>query len=157
MVKQILKWTVVVLAVIFAGIQFVRPAMTNPPIDDAKTIQAKVNVPPEVDAILTRSCNDCHSNKTDWVWYSNIAPVSWRMANHVNDGRRNLSFSEFGTYTPKKAGRKLAEICDQIKDGEMPVWDYLIVHPTAKLSEPDKQTICDWATREQEKLPADAK
>ncbi len=155
MVKRILKWTVVVLAVVFAGIQFIRPAMTNPPIDETKTIQAKVNVPPDVDAILTRSCNDCHSNKTNWVWYSNFAPVSWRMADHVNDGRRNLSLSEFGTYTSKKAGRKLEEMCEQVKSGEMPVWDYLIMHPAARLSDADKQTLCDWSAKEQEKLPTD--
>jgi hypothetical protein len=157
MVKNTLKWAAVVFAVIFASIQFVRPAMTNPPIDETKTIQAKVNLPPDVEAILARSCNDCHSNKTNWVWYSNISPVSWRMADHVNDGRRNLSFSEFGTYTSKKAGRKLEEICDQVKSGEMPVWDYLIMHPTAKLNDADKQILCDWAGREQEKLQADSK
>ena len=155
MVKKILKWTAIVLAVAFVGIQFVRPARINPPIDDAKTIQAKINVPPDVDAILARSCNDCHSNKTDWIWYTNVAPVSWYTSHHVDEGRRELSFSEFGGYSSKKAARKLEEICDQVKSGEMPLWDYVILHPSAKLSETDKQTICDWTTQEQEKLQAD--
>lgn len=157
MLKGILRWTAIVLAIIFAGIQFVRPARINPPIDDAKTMTAKINVPIEVDAILTRSCNDCHSNKTEWIWYTSIAPVSWYTSHHVDEGRRELSFSEFGGYSDKKAVRKLTEICDQVTSGEMPLWDYAILHPTAKLSDADKQTLCDWAKQEQEKLEANLK
>ena len=128
--------------------------MTNPLIDESKTIQAKLNVPPEVDSILTRSCNDCHSSKTNWLWYSNIAPVSWRVAKHVKDGRRHLSFSEFGTYSNEKAAQKLDEICEQVELDEMPLWDYAIMHPTAYLSDTDKKTLCDWTKQESKKLEA---
>lgn len=152
MVIKTLKWTLIVVAIVFAGIQFVRPARTNPAIDDAKTLEAKINVTPEVAAILVRSCDDCHSNKTEWIWYTNVAPISWYIAHHVDEGRRELSFSEFGSYSDKKAVRKLEEICEQVKSGEMPHWDYAILHPTANLSETDKQILCDWTKREQEKL-----
>ena len=157
MIIKIFKWALIFIAVTFAGIQFVRPARTNPVIDNAKTLEAKINVPPDVDAILVRSCNDCHSSETEWIWYTNVAPVSWYTAHHVDEGRRELSFSEFGSYSDKKAARKLDEICDQVTTGEMPHWDYAILHPTAKLSDADKQTLCDWTKLERDKLEANIK
>lgn len=152
--KKYFKLAVIALALIFVGIQFIRPTRTNPPINQAETIQAKLNVPPEIDAILARSCNDCHSNQTDWVWYSNIAPGSWLMSQHVEEGRRELNFSEWGKLSPGKSSRKLEEICDQVEAGEMPIWNYVLLHPSAHLTDADKKMLCDWAKREQEKLDA---
>lgn len=152
--KKFLKWTAIALALVLVGIQFVRPARTNPPIDEAQTIQAKLNPPPEIDSLLARSCNDCHSNKTDWIWYSNIAPVSWFMINHVNEGRRELNFSEFGKLSPARASRKLEELCDQVEKGEMPIWNYVLLHPSAHLTDADKKTLCDWAKQELAKIDA---
>lgn len=152
--KIYLKWSAIVLALIFVGIQFIRPARMNPPIDEAETIQAKLNVPPEIDSILARSCNDCHSNRTDWVWYSNVAPASWFMAYHVEEGRIELNFSEWGKLSQGKASRKLEEICEQVNAGEMPIWNYVLLHPSAHLTDADKKALCDWAKREQEKIDA---
>jgi len=151
-VKRILKWMAIAVALVFVGIQFIRPAMSNPPIDESKTIQAKMSVPPDVDKILARSCNDCHTNNTNWVWYSNIAPGSWRMAHHVDEGRLELNFSEYGNYSPKKAAHKLEEVCEQVKIGEMPLWDYVLLHPSARLSDADKETLCNWANAELGKI-----
>ena len=83
------------IAALLLTIQFIRPAKTNPPIVRERTLEAAVAVPPEVEAILARSCNDCHSNGTEWPWYSNVAPVSFFVINHVNEGRRHLNFSEW--------------------------------------------------------------
>lgn len=152
--KKYLKWSAIVLALIFVGIQFIRPARMNPPIDEAETIQAKLNVPPEIDSILARSCNDCHSNRTDWVWYSNVAPASWFMAYHVEEGRIELNFSEWGKLSPGRASRKLEEICEQVNAGEMPIWNYVLLHPSAHLTDADKKALCDWAKREREKIDA---
>ncbi|HEX8198662.1 MAG TPA: heme-binding domain-containing protein [Pyrinomonadaceae bacterium] len=152
--KKYLKWTAIVLALLFIGIQFVRPSRTNPPIDETQTIQAKLNVPPEIDSILARSCNDCHSNRTDWIWYSNVAPASWFMASHVEEGRIELNFSEWGKLSPGRASRKLEEICEQVNAGEMPIWNYVLLHPSAHLTDADKKALCDWAKREQEKIDA---
>ena len=152
--RKYLKWTAIVLALLFIGIQFVRPSRTNPPIDETQTIQAKLNVPPEIDSILARSCNDCHSNRTDWIWYSNVAPASWFMASHVEEGRIELNFSEWGKLSPGRASRKLEEICEQVNAGEMPIWNYVLLHPSAHLTDADKKALCDWAKREQEKIDA---
>src|SRR5687767_12229671 len=86
------------LAVLVLAIQFVRPARTNPATDPAATLHAQTAVPPDVAAILERSCRDCHSNGTRWPWYSNVAPVSWWVIDHVNHGRSHFNFSEWAKY-----------------------------------------------------------
>jgi hypothetical protein len=147
-VKKALKVTAIVFAVLVAGIQFIRPDRTNPPVDPALVLAT----PADVQAILDRSCADCHSSNTHWPWYSNIAPVSWRLADHVKEGRNELSFSEFGAYTPKKAAHKMEEVCEQVKKGEMPLKDYLLLHNGSRLSEADKQRLCEWSTSERARI-----
>lgn len=149
---KLFKKILVVLAVIIVIAQFIRPSRENPLFDESKTLRAATQVPPDVATILDRSCNDCHSSQTDWPWYSNISPVSWYLVKHVNDGRKELSFSEWGSYSKKKAARKLKEIYEQISQGEMPFESYLLLHPSAKLSDTDKQLLCDWANQERQKL-----
>lgn len=152
--KKALKILVIILALAFIGIQFVRPERSNPPIDETKTVEARLDVPADVDAVLNRSCNDCHSNKTNWIWYSNIAPVSWFLTHHVEEGRRELNFSEIGKYSPNKIDRKLEEVCDQVEKGEMPLWNYTIIHWSARLTDADKKLLCDWTVRERDKIQA---
>lgn len=153
-IKNALKWALITLAVLFLAIQFVRPAKTNPPVDESRTFQAGTQMTPEVAAILDRSCNDCHSNKTVWPWYSQVAPVSWYLVRHVDDGRRHLNFSDWDRNNTKRATRKLQEICEQVETGEMPITSYLPLHPSAKLSDADKKVLCDWTTQEQARLAA---
>ena len=112
---------------------------------------------PEVAAIFERSCRDCHSNKTVWPWYTNVAPISWWLSNHVNEGRRDLNMSEWGRLPRDRQERKLRQICDQIEDGEMPLSTYLPMHPAARLSEQDKKTVCDWTESERARLTTAAK
>ena len=151
-VLRILKWVAIVLVVALVGIQFVRPARTNPPVDKSQTIEAFTQMTPEVTSILDRSCRDCHSNQTVWPWYSNVAPLSWWVIDHANQGRSNLNYSEWGKLAPDRRDRKLRQICDEVQDGVMPLTSYLPMHPTAKLSEQDKKTLCDWTDKERERL-----
>jgi Haem-binding domain len=150
--KRILKWIGISLVVAFVVIQAIRPAKTNPPVDESKTIQANTQMSPEVSAILERACADCHSSKTTWPWYSQIAPVSWYIVSDVNNGRKELSLSEWGTYEPRRKARKLQELCEQVEKGEMPMKSYVLIHPAAKLSDSDKQILCDWAKQERERV-----
>ena len=145
MLKKILKIVAVVLVVALIGIQFVRPARTNPPVDPKMTIEASVNVPDKVEKILKRSCNDCHSNKTVWPWYSNVAPISWQVIDHVNEGRKELNFSVWGTYKDRRKNRKLKEVCEQVENEEMPHPQYLWIHRDAALTKDEILTVCDWA------------
>ena len=151
-ILRLLKWVAIVLIVLFVGIQFVRPALTNPPVDESQTIVARAQVPSDVAAIFDRSCRDCHTNKTIWPWYTQIAPVSWWLKNHVNEGRSSLNLSEWGKLPPDRQDRKLRQICDEVQDGQMPLASYLPMHPAARLSEQDKQTLCDWTDKERERV-----
>ena len=153
--KKFLKWTAAVLALLFLGAQAVRPDRTNPPVDASRKLDAHTQLTPEVAAILERSCKDCHSSETSWPWYSNISPASWFLKWHVDEGRRELSFSEWGTYPQRKRERKLHEICQQVEAGQMPLRSYLPLHPSARLSDEDKRLICEWTRREEERQPAD--
>lgn len=147
-----LKRAALGLIILLVLAQLVRPDMTNPPVDESRTLSAKAQVRPEVYAILERSCNDCHSNKTSWPLYSQVTPVSWYLVNHVNEGRRELNLSDWAKYDTTRATRKLDAICEQVREGEMPLNSYLLLHPAAKLSEEDKKAICDWTVEERARL-----
>jgi hypothetical protein len=151
-VLRVLKWVAIVLVVILVGIQFVRPARTNPPVDPGQTIESHVQMTPEVASILDRSCRDCHSNKTTWPWYTNTAPVSWWVIDHVNHGRSHFNYSEWGKLKRDDQDKSLREICDEVQEGLMPLPSYLPMHPNARLSEQDKTTICDWTEAERQRL-----
>lgn len=150
---RIVKIVLVCLAVAFVLIQFARIDRSNPPVVQKNSIEAVLNVPPDIQQIFGKSCNDCHSNKTVYPWYTQVAPVSWWLRNHIDEGRRELNVSEFATYPAKKQDRKLEDVCEQVKAGAMPLPSYLIVHDGAALSEQDKQVICDWTAAERAKLP----
>jgi hypothetical protein len=145
--KTWLKRIVVVLAVLFVVIQLHRPRRANPPVDPSRTIQATMPVPPHIDAIIRRACNDCHSHDTNWPWYSNLAPASWFLAHDVEEGREHLNFSEWAQYPPRDAAHLLEELCEETKKGEMPLRPYVVMHPRARLSDADKRALCEWAAR----------
>ena len=156
-ILRVLKWIAIVLIVVFLGIQFIRPARTNPPVDESQTIFARTQMTPQVSVILDRSCSDCHSNKTVWPWYSNVAPVSWLISDDVNEGRQALNLSEWGKLAEDRQDRKLRQICDEVSDGVMPLSYYLPMHPHARLSAEDKKTLCDWTEAERARLSGQTK
>ena len=147
-----LKQAAVVLVVAFAAAQLVRPDRTNPPTDARRTIKAHAGAASGLAAILDRSCRDCHSNATRWPWYTRIAPVSWAMKYGVTAGRRAVNFSEWAAYPPQQQGMLLALSCDDVSKGKMP-GPWTLLHPEAKLSTQDIETICG-AARQTEALAA---
>ena len=152
--RRILKWTMVVVGLIFIGLQFTGPARTSPPVDESKTLEATTALPPEVATTLARSCNDCHSNKTNWRWYTYVAPVSWFTVKHVNQGRSELNFSVWGTYGARMKQTRLHAICDLSEKRAMPLASYAFVHPTVKLSPEQVTAICQWTKQEAQRLTA---
>jgi hypothetical protein len=154
---KVARWFVIVSAGLLLALQFVRPARTNPPVDESQTIFARTQMTPQVTVILNRSCADCHSNKTVWPWYTNVAPVSWFIVNHVNTGRTFLNLSEWGRYDQDLQERRLRQICDQITDGVMPLSSYTPLHPGSKLSPADVKTLCDWTDAERERASQEAR
>ena len=104
---------------------------SNPPV----TAEPKWDSP-ETRALAKRACYDCHSNETTWPWYSRIAPVSWLIQHDVQDGRRHLNFSEWD-----RPQRRAAQAGRQIEEGEMPPWFFLPMHPEARLSSSEKESL----------------
>lgn len=150
-VRRVLRVLLIGAAGLELAIQVVRPARTNPPVDPARTLQATTRLTPAVAAIFDRSCLDCHSHQTRWPWYTEVAPVSWFIANHVAQGRRHLNFSQWPE-KPKVQNHDLQEICVQVKRGEMPLSSYTLIHRDARLAPGDAETICSWTKSEQERL-----
>ncbi|HQQ93116.1 MAG TPA: heme-binding domain-containing protein [Bacteroidia bacterium] len=133
--------TILILLVL---IQAFRIDKTNPPIDPARDFLAISGASSEVSAILKTSCYDCHSHNSVYPWYTNIAPVSWWIKNHINEGRRHLNFSEWGQYSAKKADHKLEECVEMIQEGEMPMSSYTLVHKGTALSDEQKLLLVNW-------------
>lgn len=153
-VLKVLKWLVILIALLFVAIQFKRPARTNPPVDESQTIYARTQITPQVKQILDRSCSDCHSNKTVWPWYTNVAPVSWFIADHVAMGRQDLNLSEWGRYDQRRQEKKLQEMCDLATDGQMPLSTYIPLHAGSKPSPEDVKALCAWTASERARLGA---
>ena len=135
------------LGAVAAAIQLIRPTQTNP------SITAELQAPPEVSKLLHRACYDCHSNETKWPWYSQVAPVMWLVTRDVNEGRRELNFSEFGRYEVARQKKKLQKLVSEVEEGEMPLPIYPPLHPEAKLSVAERKQLTDWAKGLYDSLP----
>ena len=153
--KKLIKVLVVLLAAAFIALQFFRPTFSNPAIVPGQPIEESANVPAQVQMVLSRSCNDCHSNKTVYPWYAQVSPFSWFLAGHIDEGRREMNFSEWGTYSNEKKANKFEEICEMVGGGTMPLASYLWIHRDAVLTADQTKMLCDWAKEEQAKLPAE--
>lgn len=146
------KRILLVLLVIFIGIQFIRPAR-NKSAQALSTDFAKVFVVPEnIQSALQTACYDCHSNNTVYPWYSNVQPIAWWMANHIKEGKSRLNFSEFGNYAGRKQISKLKEIANQIEDDEMPLTSYKIIHRNTGFSKEKKEIIINWMNKTADSL-----
>jgi len=154
MFRKVIKWLGLLLICAFVVAQFIRPAKTNPAEDPSLAVENHVQVDPNVSAILDRSCNDCHSNKTRWPWYTQVAPVSWFVINHVNEGRQELNLSEFGKYDKRRQLGKLRQMCREVTDGAMPLSSYTPMHAGSKLSPDDVKTLCAWSDAQRAELEA---
>jgi hypothetical protein len=121
-------------------------------VDPSQSIEVRQQLTPAVAAILERSCNDCHSNKTRWPWYSHVAPVSWFVIDHVNEGRENVNFSEWGRYSQHDVDGLLRQMCREVRSGVMPLSSYTPMHPGSKLSAEDVKTLCAWTDAERARI-----
>ncbi len=136
--KNWARWATLAVVAALAGMQLVRPERTNPKVHEDLTLAAQYEVPGEVQRILERACADCHSNRTRWPWYSHVAPASWLLADHVKDGRRHFNMDDF------TEEMSIKDICQEIRVGSMPLKSYLLLHPGAKLTGAEIQTVCAW-------------
>jgi hypothetical protein len=144
---SIVKKILLALLLVFIALQFIRPARNI-----STTVQNADMITPfktsaNVAGVLKTSCYDCHSNNTRYPWYANIQPVGWLLANHVKDGKEELNFNEFTSYSKRRQLSKLKSIQNSIKDGSMPLPAYTVLHNYAKLSEESKASILQWTSK----------
>ena len=158
-IKNLIKKSLVVLAVILVLIQFV-PVDKNQSGENKQAMDKKFVVNAEVSAVLKTACNDCHSNTTVYPWYASMQPVAWYLNEHVEDGKRHLNFDEFLGYRLYKQYHKIEEIDEMLQEDEMPLASYTLIHRNAKLTQDQKDLLIQWSKNMRDSMetwyPADS-
>ena len=138
--KNLLK----VLLVAFIILQFFRIDKTNPPVDKNSDFLTLKKTPENVATLVKSACYDCHSNETVYPWYAKVQPFGWFLKDHIDEGRRELNFSTFASYEPRRQAKKLDEAAEQIENGGMPLESYTLIHKEAKLTAEQKKLLTDY-------------
>lgn len=150
MVKKILLFLLAALVVI----QFFHPKPNKAKGDQPNYIGKTFPVPEDVRSILTKACNDCHSNNTRYPWYSNIQPVDWWMAGHIHKGKRGMNLDEYTSRSLRFQYNKMKDVIEQVKGGDMPLNSYTWIHKDAILSQTEKNSLINWANSIMDTLKA---
>lgn len=140
MLKNILYWFLIGIALI----QFIPVDRTNKPIDAKVNFADVMNTPPKIQELLKNACYDCHSNETKYPNYAFIAPISWSIKHHINEGREHLNFSEWGTFNSDLKRNMLQNTSADIKQNRMPLQGYIAQHPKARLSGAEKIILAEY-------------
>lgn len=152
MKKDVLRKVLYVLLTLIVIMQFVPVEQNSGMAFTGEDITHSLQVRGEVMSLLEKACYDCHSNHTVYPWYMQIQPVGFWMQHHVDEGKRELNFSIFDTYTPKRKKHKLEEIAEQVEKGEMPMLSYAWMHHDAKLSKEQAELLVSWSSTEAAKI-----
>lgn len=137
-----------ILAIVLILIQFYRPDLNNSSYESAvNEFILQNNVSSEVESILKTSCFDCHSNHTSYPFYAQVAPISFWINHHVEEGKEHLNFSDWNNYSIKKKLHKLDEIIEEIEEHEMPLRSYTLLHTDAKLNEEASKLLVNWSKK----------
>lgn len=138
------KKLLLALFVVLLVLQAFRPEKNNSGKKE-NDISSLYPVPENVEQILVKACNDCHSNSTVYPWYAEVQPIAWWLDDHVIEGKKHLNFNEFASYRLAKQFHKLEEVFDEVKGGEMPLESYTVIHRDAKLSVEERNILMDWS------------
>jgi len=150
MLKKILLLLLLGLIII----QFIHPTKNKASGPQANYVGNVYTVPEDVKIILAKACNDCHTNNTNYPWYTRIQPVDWWMDHHVKDGKKHLNFDEYTNRPLRFQYHKMEEIVEMLKEGEMPLNSYTWAHKEAKLIESEKNKLISWAETIRDSLEA---
>jgi hypothetical protein len=131
------------ILVVFILIQMIRPTK-NDSRNDINHISTVIAVPNEVQEIFKTSCNDCHSNNTVYPWYSEVAPVSWYLAQHINEGKEHMNLSEWTVYNKNQQDHILKDFEEVLETHEMPLKSYLIIHKDAEMTNEQYEVLMNW-------------
>jgi hypothetical protein len=151
MLKRIII-AVATAAVVAVGGSLLHPfGPPNAPGSD-QTLLRDAQIDGETLALVQRSCQNCHSQLTKWPWYSRVAPISWLVARDVQQARAHMNLSRWQEYSPDERIRLLSEIGSAVRNREMPVQRYLLLHPEARLTDAERQQIYRWTRTERSRL-----
>jgi hypothetical protein len=147
-------WIIIIVSLffIFIVIQFFPPKKNDNLVNPQNDIVFKMEIPTAVKKKIVDACYDCHSNKTAYPFYNNIAPVSWMIARDIKEGKEHLNFSEWANYDRKTQIKLLTKICDEIKAGEMPLKSYVFLHGRAVINPKELDEICQWTEQASEQV-----
>lgn len=140
MFKKILYWFLIVIALI----QFIPVDRTNKPVDKKVNFVNVFSTPENVQEILKKACYDCHSNETVYPDYAFVAPISWSIKHHINEGREHLNFSEWGTFNKDLKKNMLENTVHSLKDYSMPFPGYIAQHPKANLTKAERVLLVNY-------------
>jgi hypothetical protein len=127
----------------------------NGPVKTLKSVNpllAGSDIDPIALGVLERSCQNCHSEKTEWPWYSHIAPMSWLVEKDVSEARGHMNLSHWEEYSVREKQDILARVGAMVRSRQMPPDRYTMIHPDAKLSDAERERIYDWAHAERRRL-----
>lgn len=139
-----IKKILLAILVVFIAIQFMQPARNQSGQEEQADISKTYSIPDTIYALFKNTCFDCHSNNTNYPWYSNIQPMGWLIAGDIENGKTKLNFSEFGSLSSRRQISKLVDIENRIKDGTMPLPAYKLMHENARLTKEDQELLIDW-------------
>jgi len=149
-----LKKFLIFLLLVLVAIQFIHPKHNESDGDQSNYIGKRYTVPANVQAILTKACNDCHSNNTSYPWYCTFQPVDWWINKHVRNGKKGLNLDEYLNRSLRSQYHKLEEIAEQVKENKMPLNSYTWIHKDAILTDAEKATLINWTETVQDTLKA---
>ena len=142
-------------AIACAGVLAVASAFIHPfgpKTSSARPLLSGVDVDPAVVRILEKSCQNCHSERTEWPWYSYVAPMSWLIEKDVHEARSHLNLSRWGEYDAQKQHDLLAELAAVVRNRRMPLPRYTLLHPGAKPTPDEFERIYQWTRAERRRL-----
>ncbi len=143
--KKIIFW----IAMAFLGIQLIPVDRENKPINRKDNFVDINKTPDDVKVILKNACYDCHSNETKYPSYSYVAPISWTVKDHINEGREHLNFSEWGSYNKELKQNAVEKTISTVKNLEMPMPSYIGYHPKANLTTQQRKMLEKYFSNQQ--------
>jgi hypothetical protein len=152
--KTFFKRFFIALLLALVVIQFIRPEGNQNEVVAANTLAAALPVSNEVNDVLKAACNDCHSNNSVPMWYMKIQPVGFWIDHHIEEGKGELNFDEFATYSLRRQYHKLEEVAEMVNEREMPLESYTWMHSEAKLTDVQKKLLTDWSAAMMDTLEA---
>ena len=146
--KRPVRLIILILLAALVILQFFQPERNLGEVDSGADLVNYTGMPDSLASILRNSCYDCHSDRTEYPWYSYLAPISWYLESHIKKVKDQINFGEFGSFEKSRKIGTLGKICEVMEEGSMPLKSYLVIHRKARIGEEDLEAFCTWTESE---------